>query len=302
MRVAIGLETDGPLDQTLERAARLRELGFTSMWSSQIRGPDTLTVLAVVGRALPDVDFGTSVVPIQPRHPSMLAAQARTVQDAIGGQLSLGIGLSHQVVVEGLWGLSFERPAAYMREYLDALVPMLRGEKVSAQGERIRAVAQGPLGPKDVRTPALLIAALGPKMLEMAGAMADGTVLWMTGPKTIASHTAPTIRAAALAAGRPSPRIVCALPITVTRDVAGARQRVNEAFAIYPTLPSYAAMMEREGAKEPADVALLGSREHVSELLTRLSEAGVSEYSAAVVGSEPEREATYDLLADFTRN
>ena len=301
MRVAIGLETDGPLDQTLERARRLRERGFTSMWSSQIRGPDTLTVLAVVGRDLTDVDLGTSVVPIQPRHPTMLAAQARTVQDAVGGQLSLGIGLSHQVVVEGLWGMSFERPAAYMREYLDALGPMLRGEKVSVQGDRIRAVAPGPLGPKDVRTPALLVAALGPKMLEMAGAMTDGTVLWMTGPKTIASHIAPTIRAAALAAGRASPRIVCALPIAVTPDVAGARQRINEALAIYPTLPSYAAMMEREGAKEAADVALLGSREHVWELLTRLDEAGVTEFSASVVGSEAERDATYDVLVEFAR-
>ena len=299
MRVAIGLDIDGPVDQTLQRARRLRERGFTRMWSSQIRGPDTLTVLALVGRELPDVNVGTSVVPIQPRHPSMLAAQARTVQDAIGGQLSLGIGLSHRVVVEGLWGMSFERPAAYMREYLDALGPMLRGENVAAQGERIRALAQGPLGPRDVRTPGLLVAALGPQMLRLAGTMTDGTVLWMTGPKTIAAHIAPTIRAAALAAGRGAPRIVCALPVSVTRDVAAARQQVNESFAIYPTLPSYAAMMKREGAKEVADVALLGSHEHVSELLTRLSDAGVTEYSASVVGSDAERDATYEVLAEF---
>ena len=301
MRVAVGLETDGPVDQTLQRAHRLRERGFTRLWSSQIRGPDTLTVLALVGRELPDVDVGTSVVPIQPRHPSMLAAQARTVQDAIGGQLSLGIGLSHRVVVEGLWGMSFERPAAYMREYLDALGPMLRGDNVSAQGERIRALAQGPLGPRDVRTPGLLVAALGPQMLRLAGAMTDGTVLWMTGPKTIAAHIAPTIRAAALAAGRATPRIVCALPVSVTDDVAAARQRVNESFAIYPTLPSYAAMMEREGAKEVADVALLGSREHVLELLTRLSDAGVTEYSATVVGSDAERDATFEVLLEFAQ-
>ena len=114
MEIAIGLDVDGPVDKTLERATQLRAKGFTRMWSSQIFGPDTLTVLAIVGHELRDLDLGTSVVPIQTRHPTMLAAQARTVQDAIGGRLSLGIGLSHKASVENMWHLSFERPAQYM--------------------------------------------------------------------------------------------------------------------------------------------------------------------------------------------
>ena len=299
MRIAIGLDTDGPLERTLERARHLRGQGFTSMWSSQIFGPDTLTVLAIVGRELRDVDLGTAVIPIQPRHPSMLAAQARTVQEAIGGHLSLGIGLSHQVIVEGLWGLSFERPATYMREYVDALAPMLRGEKVSTHGERIRTVAMSSLGPKEVSPPSLLIAALGPKMLELAGTMADGTVLWMTGRKTIASHITPIISAAAASAGRPSPRIVCSLPITVTADVAGARERVNETYAIYATLPSYAAMMKREGASEPADVGLMGTHAQVLEQLHELSNAGVTEFSGAPTGTADEREGALVTLLEF---
>ena len=269
------------------------------MWSSQIFGPDTLTVLAIVGRELPDVDFGTSVVPIQPRHPSMLAAQARTVQEAIGGHLSLGVGLSHQVIVEGLWGISFERPASYMREYLDALAPMLRGENVATKGERIRAVTTSPLGPREVRTPSLLIAALGPKMLDLAGSVTDGTVLWMTGRKTIATYIVPRLNAAAERAGRPTPRVVCALPMSVTEDLAGARTRVNEAYAVYPTLPSYAAMMKKEGALEPADVGLIGSREQVMEQLALLAEAGVTEFSAAPTGTEEEREAALEVLTAF---
>jgi F420-dependent oxidoreductase-like protein len=299
MRIAIGLDTDGPLERTLERARKLRERGFTSMWSSQIFGPDTLTVLAVVGRELRDVDFGTSVVPIEPRHPAMLAAQARTVQEAIGGRLSLGIGLSHQVIVEGLWGLSFDRPATYMREYVDALAPMLRGEKVSSQGERLHVTLPGVVGPKEVRAPSLLIAALGPKMLELAGTMTDGTVLWMTGRKTIASHVAPTLRAAAAQAGRPGPRIVCSLPICVTSDVPAARARINEALAVYPTLPSYAAMMAKEGATEAADVALLGSHDQVLEQLHELASAGATEFSAAPAGTDEEREATFAVLAEY---
>jgi F420-dependent oxidoreductase-like protein len=299
MRIALGLDTDGPLEKTMECATRLHDRGFRSLWSSQIFGPDTLTVLALVGHELPDVDLGTSVIPIQPRHPSMLAAQARTVQDAIGGHLSLGIGLSHQVVVEGLWGISFERPAQYMREYLDALAPMLRGENVNVQGERVKAVTMGPLGPKEVATPSLLIAALGPQMLKIAGTLADGTVLWMTGPKTIAAHIVPTIRAAASAAGRAAPRVVCALPVTVTNDVAGARERLNTQYAVYATLPSYAAMLEREGAKEPADVGLLGTKGQVLDQLNGLAEAGVTEFSGAPSGTSEEREGALEALIEY---
>jgi F420-dependent oxidoreductase-like protein len=299
MRIAIGLDTDGPFEKTLARAKRLHDRGFQSLWSSQIFGPDTLTVLALVGHELPDLDLGTSVVPIQPRHPSMLAAQARTVQEAIGGRLSLGVGLSHQVVVEGLWGISFDRPANYMAEYLAALAPMLRGENVNAQGDRVKAIAMSPLGPKEVATPSLLIAALGPKMLKLAGTLTDGTVLWMTGPKTIAAHIVPTVRAAAEAAGRLEPRVVCALPITVTSDVEGARERLNTEYAIYATLPSYAAMLEREGAKEPADVALLGSKERVLEGLHELAEAGVTEFSGAPSGTSDEREGAIEALLEY---
>ncbi len=300
MRIAIGLDTDGPLERTLTRATRLRAQGFTSMWSSQIFGPDTLTVLAIVGRELRDVDLGTSVVPVQPRHPSMLAAQARTVQEVIGGKLSLGIGLSHQVIVEGLWGISFDRPASYMHEYISALAPMLRGESVAVRGERVSAVATSPVGPKETRSPGLLVAALGPKMLEMAGSMTDGTVLWMTGRKTIATHISPLIRAAAAQAGRPDPRVVCALPISVTNDRNGARERVNTEYAVYATLPSYAAMMEREGAKEPADVALVGTRAQVLEQLDELALAGVTEFSGAPTGTPAERDGALEVLLAYS--
>ncbi len=301
MDIAIGLTADGPLDQTIELASQLRARGFTRMWSSQILGPDTLTVLAIVGRELRDVDFGTAVVPIQPRHPAMLAAQARTVQEAIGGRLSLGVGLSHQRIVEGMWGISFDRPASYMEEYLAALAPMLHGQPVAAKGERVSAFATGPVGPKEVRAPSLLVAALGPKMLELAGTLTDGTLLWMTGVKTIASHVTPTIKGAAAGAGRPAPRIVCSLPIAVTGDVRATREKVNETLAIYGRLPSYRAMLDREGAAGPADVGLFGSREQVLEQLDDLAQAGVTEFSAVVSASADDRDATYDALNEFAR-
>ena len=299
MRMAVGLDVDGPVEETIERARDLAARGLTSLWASQIFGPDTLTVLALVGHALPEVDLGTAVVPIQPRHPTMLAAQARTVQDAIGGRLSLGVGLSHQVVVEGLWGLPFDRPASYMREYLAALAPLLRGEVVAVAGERVLVTTTGPLGPRDVTTPSLLVAALGEKMLALAGAVADGTVLWMTGPKTIAGHIVPRLSEAAASAGRPQPRVVCSAPVVVTHDVPAARERINKTLAIYATLPSYAAMFEREGARQPADISLVGSREQVLDELSVYAAEGVTEFSGALVGTREEREATLELLASY---
>ena len=299
MDIAVGLDVNGSIDANLERATALRDRGFSRLWSSQIFGPDTLTVLAILGRELRDLDLGTAVVPIHPRHPTMLAAQARTVQDAIGGRLSLGIGLSHKVTVEDMWGLSFERPAQYMREYLDALAPMLRGEKVSTAGERVSAVTLGQLGPRDVRTPSLLVAALAPRMLEMAGALTDGTLLWMTGVKTIASHVTPTITAAADAAGRPAPRVVCSLPISVTNDVAGTVAAANETLAIYGQLPSYKAMLEREGASAPGDVGLFGTHEQVLEQLHELANAGVTEFSASLTGARDDHDATLETLLAY---
>ena len=178
---------------------------------------------------------------------------------------------------------------------------MLRGEPVNFQGERLKVVTIGPLGPKDVDTPSLLVAALGSRMLKIAGTVADGTLLWMTGRHTIASHVTPTIREAASAANRGEPRIVCSLPIAVTNDLEGARERINNEYALYATLPSYAAMLEKEGESEPAGVSLIGSKEHVLHQLHELANAGVTEFSGAASGTKDEREAALETLIDYQR-
>ena len=169
----------------------------------QIFGLDAFTTLAVIAREVPEISLGTGVVPVYRQHPMALAQQALTVSQVGNGRLVLGIGLSHQIVVESLWGLSYDRPLRYMREYLAALGPLLEGEESAATGEVVTAV-----GAVDVVAPApeLLVAALGPKMLELAGRVADGTVTWMVGPKTLADHIVPTISAAASAGDRPPPR------------------------------------------------------------------------------------------------
>ncbi len=301
MRIGLGLELNGTMDEIVARARVLASTGVASLWSSQIFGWDTLTVLAVVGREVPGVDLGTAVIPVHPRHPMMLAEQALTVQAASGGRLVLGIGLSHQVVVEGAWGYSFDKPARYMREYLSVLVPLLRGEQVSFNGEVIRTNTFGPLDVPPTPPPPVLVAALGPTMLRQAGTQADGTVTWMVGPETVEQHVVPAISAAASDAGRPPPRVVVTLPVCVTNDPTAARARAAKIFAMYGQLPSYRAMLDREGADGPADVAVVGTEEEVTAQIRRFAQGGATEFSGAVYGTPEEVERSRTLLGGLAR-
>ncbi len=301
MRIGLGLEMNGTMEEIVARARVLASTGVASLWSSQIFGWDTLTVLAVVGREVPGVDLGTAVIPVHPRHPMMLAEQALTVQDASGGRLVLGIGLSHQVVVEGAWGYTFDKPARYMREYLSVLVPLLHGEQVSFNGEVIRTNTFGPLDVAPTAPPPVLVAALGPTMLRQAGTQADGTVTWMVGPNTVADHIVPTITAAASDAGRPSPRVVVTLPVCVTDDPVTARARADKIFAMYGQLPSYRAMLDREGAAGPSDVAVVGNEQEVTAQVRRFAEAGATEFSGAVYGTPEEVARAQALLGALAR-
>ncbi|MBB4916809.1 LLM class F420-dependent oxidoreductase [Streptosporangium saharense] len=283
MRIGLSLgEPGGPdeLANLRKQIARAADDGFSSAWLSNIFGLDALTALAVAGNQVPGIELGTSVVPVYPRHPAALAQQALTVNAALDGRLALGVGLSHKVVIEGMYGYSFDRPARYMREYLSVLVPLLRGEQVAFEGETLTArIGLTTPGAGDLP---VLVAALAPRMLKLAGELADGTVLWMTGPRTVAEHIAPAVTEAARDAGRPAPRIVCVLPICVTDDAESARAKAAELFALYGELPSYRAVLDREGAAGPADVAIVGDEESASARVSELAEAGVTDFVAAV--------------------
>ncbi|HEV3132379.1 MAG TPA: TIGR03564 family F420-dependent LLM class oxidoreductase [Acidimicrobiales bacterium] len=296
MRIGAMFNTEVPFDQMIDEVASLREAGIQTAWASQIFAYDALTAIAAIGREVPGIDFGTAVIPTYPRHPVMLAGQALTVQAATAGRLTLGIGLSHQVVIEHVFGQSFERPARHMREYLSILVPLLEGEQVTFAGETLRASTFGPLQ-ISAPAPPVLVAALGDTMLKIAGQLASGTVTWMTGPATIESHIAPTIRAAAAAAGRPEPRIGMGLPVCVTDDVEAAREKASAVFAIYGQLPSYRAMLDREGAGGPADVAIVGTEAEVKAQIRRLADIGVTDFCAAPFGSADQMTASVAALA-----
>jgi len=300
MRIGVMVDVSAPgggvasVDQQIGRVGAAANDGLDSGWFSHVFGADALTIIAVAGRVVPGIELGTAVVPVYTRHPMALAQQALTTQAAIQNRLTLGIGLAHQVVVEQRWGMSFERPATYMREYLSILQPLLRGEAVAMRGERL--TCEGQVTVPGASQPSVLLAALGPRMLRLAGEEADGTLTWMVGPKTVAAHIAPTITAAAEEAGRPRPRIVVGLPMCVTDDIDSARSRAARIYERYGQLPSYRAMLDREGVAGPADVAIVGTETEVEQQLAALERGGATDVCASVFGSAEQKERGYTLL------
>jgi F420-dependent oxidoreductase-like protein len=280
---------DTTIEGFVAEARQAERDGFHSYWMSQIFGADALTVLAVVGREVPRIELGTSVVPTYPRHPMMLAQQALTTNAAATGRLCLGIGLSHQVVIEGMLGMSFDKPVRHMREYLSILMPLIESRQVSFAGETLTAHAGIQVG--GAEQCGVVVAALGAQMLRLAAAKTDGTLTWCTGPQTLQSHIVPTINAAAEDLGRPRPRVIAALPVCVTSDVAGARERAAQIFAVYGQLPSYRAMLDHEGAGGPADIAIVGGTSEVTDRIIALQEIGVTDFAAVEFGSNPEEVA-----------
>ncbi len=286
----------GGLDELVGQAQDLEARGFATLWLANIFGIDAVTAMAVIGRETQRIELGTAVVPSYPRHPSALAQQALTTQAACSGRFALGIGLSHKLVIEDMLGLSYERRAKHMREYLAVLGPLLRGEPVKFQGEEYR-VNLGLDVPGATPVP-VLIAALGDQMLRIAGRDADGSILWMTGPATIESHIGPKLRTAASEAGRREPRIVAALPIVLTNDADAVRERIGKMLVMYGQLPSYRAMLDKEGAAGPEEVAIVGDESSLDAAMARLRDIGVTDFDAAIIPAEDgAEERTLDFLA-----
>ena len=286
-----------PVDATVKTLAKMRDEGFRRVWMAQLPyEADVLTVLAVAMREVDTIEVGSGVLPIQVQHPTSLAQRALTLNTIAGGRFSLGLGMSHRMVTEQMWGVSWDKPVRQMREYLDGLLPLLAGQPAEAEGEfwTTRGALQMPGAP----APDVHIAALGPQMLRLAGRRTSGTLTWMTGPKTLAEHVVPTLRGAAVA-GRPESavRVAASLPVSVTDDIDGARAQAAEQFAMYGQLPSYRAMLDREGYANPEDAAIIGDEKTVSDRLDDLSAVGVDEFSAVVFDASPEvRDRTRALL------
>lgn len=300
MRIGINFGADptaagATLDDIVAIARRAEAGGFDTFWLPNIFSFDAITALTVIGRETERIGLGTAVTPTYPRHPTAIAQQAMTAAAATDNRLTLGIGLSHKIVIEDMLGLSYDRPARHMREYLSVLMPALRGEALHFDGEhyRVHGLQLTIPGADPVPT---VVAALGPVMLKVAGELADGTNTWMVGPKTMEDHIVRRLSAAADEAGRPAPRVVAGIPVALTHDADAAREKINAELAIYGQLPSYRGMLDREGAAGPADVAILGDENAFRTQLERFRNAGVTDLNAVVMHVD---DGAYERTVDF---
>jgi len=283
------------LQAIVDYAKMAEERGFDSVWLANVFGIDAVAACGFGGWETSRIEFGTAVTPTYPRHPTALAQQAVTTSVACEGRFTLGIGLSHKLVIEDMLGMSYDKPAAHMKEYLQVIAPLIQGKAVDFSGEQYRVKLALDV-PGSTEVP-LILAALGPAMLKLAGTYTDGTTTWMTGPNTIESHIVPSISEAAREAGRSAPRIVCGLPIVVTNDVDAAREKISKDLAVYGMLPSYRAMLDKEGVAGPAELSIVGDETAVRSEIQRLRDAGVTDFNAAIVPvGEGSLEATLDLL------
>lgn len=304
MRIGLGLpgpwkpwETFADLVRDIQR---MEAAGFASAWLGNVSRFDALTALAVAGRETNRIELASCVVPTYPRHPAALAQQALTVQAAANNRLTLGIGLSHKVMIEGWYGLDYSKPIRHLREYLTILNGLLTGERTKFEGSEYRVSTQ--LTVPGTRKPPVLVAALGPQTLRLCGQLADGTITAMGGLAYLRDVAVPTISDAARQAGRPSPRVVALLQVCVTDDIAAARTTINEKWGWTAQMPSYQATMARSGASETADIAVLGRESAVTEQLRALSNAGVTDLAALIDVPSGERvERTTELLASLNQ-
>ncbi|MFC9687671.1 TIGR03564 family F420-dependent LLM class oxidoreductase [Kribbella sp. NPDC056951] len=296
MRIGLWIDEEGLRIEQVGAAAKAAEdSGIDRIWFSQRTGWDALTLVAGAAPYTSTIGFAVGVVPVYPRHPIALAAQARSVQALTGNRLLLGVGSSHPLIIEGLHGLSMERPADYMREYVDALGRLLTGEPTDYQGERI--TARGQLAIAGAEAPEVILAALGPRMLKIAGELTAGTTTSWVGPELIESYIRPTIDKAAV--GRPRPEVIAAATVAVTNDPDATRAWIHDRFGMAGEMPAYRAVLDRGGLAGPEDTAVLGDEEAVAREIERFANAGATEFVLCPVGTPEEQERTIRFAHDY---
>jgi F420-dependent oxidoreductase-like protein len=294
-----GLIADG-------RAAE--DAGYASFWIPQVPGYfDAMTAIALLGQITDRIEIGSAVIPIQTRHPIAMAQQALTTQLACEGRFALGLGTSHHWIVDGQLGLPYERPAHLMRNYLEVISAAFTGPgPVDAANDTYRVHS-----PMDIAEPMpmpILIAALGPTMLRIAGEQTSGTILWMADERAIGDHVAPRITSAATSAGRPAPRIVAGVPVALcsNAELDSARAYASEVLGHADFSPNYVRLLEHGDAADVGDTMAAGDERAVLTRLRRYRDAGVTDLAARIVplGADPaartaSRLRTQEFIADI---
>ena len=302
----IGLTGGGAsVDRVVRQAKEAEADGFSALWYASIVTGDPLVAMAIAGRETSTIELGTAVLQTSPCHPLLQANRVSSVVDAMGRPgFTLGIGPSHEPVIRGAFGMSYDHPGRSTDEYLQILTALFRGENVDFDGSDWSAHTAGRAVPPSHPVP-VLVSALGPRLLRVAGEHADGTVLWMAPARAIETHVAPKLHAAAAAAGRPAPRIVAGLPVAVHDDIAEARAAASASSSMYAQMENYTRILEIGGAGTPADAAIVGNESSVTSQLRSLLDAGATDIWAAVFPVGDDRRASMrrskDLLQELVR-
>ncbi|BCO46846.1 LLM class F420-dependent oxidoreductase [Mycobacterium intracellulare] len=281
------------VDDIIGQARQAHDLGVAQVWLPQQQNYDAIALAAVTAAAVPGLGVGTSVVPINPRHPLIIASLAQTAQAAAHGNFSLGLGLGAREIERQTFGAAWPNTIARLREHLTILGSVFNTAAVDFQGSEFSASPTWPVQVAGGTPVPVYVAAMGPKALQVTGELADGTLPYLAGPRTIGEFIVPTITKAAADAGRPAPQIIAAVPVLLSDDVDGARTIAAERLSLYETIPSYRNVIARESIASIADLAAIGSEEAVLRQLRRYRDAGASD----VVISPVDRSASADREA-----
>jgi 5,10-methylenetetrahydromethanopterin reductase len=273
------------IDALRAQAADAAARGLDSVWTNQAPGSwDPLGVLAPFGQEGP-AELGTAIVPTYPRHPVTMAAEALTVQSATGGRLTLGIGPSHSRAITGMLGIPYTAPASHTREYLEVLLPLLRGEHVRRGGQFFTVDYQIAV---PAEPPRVLLSALGPRMLRIARELTDGTIAVWVRPDTIADYIVP-----ALGEGK---RVVVNVIVAVSDDPDSVRAAIATRYKAVADLPAYRAVLDRGGLSSPAETVITGPEDAVLRELQRFRDAGATDLVTSIPSAPGERQRTLDLI------
>jgi F420-dependent oxidoreductase-like protein len=296
--------TGNLVDEVITAAEQAVTAGIRSLWFAQRFDFDAVALAGIVGRAVPGVTVGTSVVPIFGRHPILVASQAQTTQAATGGRFTLGLGLGAKSFVEPVFGIPHERPITRLREFLTAIRSVLVTGAVEFTGETLTAATPIPAHVPGGENVPILVAAMGSQALRVTGELADGTLPFLAGPKALAEHIVPAVTSAAERAGRPAPRVVAAVPVVVTADVEAARAAAARQTAFYDGIPSYQRVIELSGVRNAAELVVIGDEESVAAEIRRYFDAGATEVVLTQTGltTDTDRLRTWQLGGELSRS
>ncbi|MFD7303036.1 LLM class F420-dependent oxidoreductase [Streptomyces pharetrae] len=302
MTLGVALPIQEEIDHIVRLAQEARDAGLRSAWFGQTFAYDSISLAAIVGREVPGLHVGTAAIPVFGRHPLLVSSQAQTAQAATRGRYHLGLALGTKHLTETGFGIPHERPVRLLREFLTALRQLVETGSADFHGELLTATTPLSAAVPGAEPPVpLLVAAMAPQALRVSGALADGILPYLAGPRALAEHIVPAVTAAAEAAGRPAPRIVAFVPGVVTADAEGVRERMTESLAFYERFPSYQRVIQLSGGTRAVDLAVIGDEEDVAAEVARYRAAGATEVvlTTTDLAGEADRRRTWQLLGEL---